>query len=96
MEERLPASLLGAVLWHQGQERVAGFLGPAGDLGEKRPADPAATISRGDGHRVDERLLAGVRLAAFVVPEVAVELELGDPDETPVELGHDDVQVPGS
>ncbi|MFE1345930.1 hypothetical protein [Streptomyces sp. NPDC058757] len=36
-EERLPAGLLCAALRHQGQERVAGFLGPAGDLGEKRP-----------------------------------------------------------
>lgn len=32
-------------------------------------------------------------LPAFVVPEVAVELELGDPDDTPVELGHDHVQA---
>ncbi|MEV5517458.1 hypothetical protein AB0L50_31895 [Streptomyces flaveolus] len=48
---------------------MAGFLGPAGDLGEKRPTDPAATSGMSDGHRQNERLLAGMRLPAFVVPE---------------------------
>lgn len=75
---------------------MAGFLGPAGDLGEKRPADPAATIGICDGHGQDERLLARMRLSAFVVSEVAVELELGDPDDGSVELGHNDVQALGS
>ncbi|KPC72191.1 hypothetical protein ADL26_15235, partial [Thermoactinomyces vulgaris] len=69
--------------------------GAAGDLGEKRPTDPAATSGMSDGHRQDERLLAGMRLPAFVVPEVAVELELSDPDDRVAEFGHDDVQALG-
>lgn len=95
MEESLSAGCIGAVLGNQGQERVADFLGPAGYLGDKCSADPSTTIGIGDGHGQDECLLARMGFPAFVVPEVAVEPELGDPDDGSVDLGHDDVQALG-
>lgn len=74
---------------------MSGFVGSAGYLGEERAADSAATAGIGDGQGQDERLLAGMRLPAFVVSEIAVEMELGDPDNSSADLGHDDLHALG-
>ncbi|MFE6023095.1 hypothetical protein ACFQ6O_42465 [Streptomyces sp. NPDC056441] len=48
-----------------------------------------------DRHRQNERLLSWVCFPAFVVSEVAVELELGHSNNGFVELGDNDVQPLG-
>lgn len=49
-----------------------------------------------DGHRQEPCLLPGMVRPPLVAAEAAVELELGDPDDGSVELGHDDLLAFGA
>lgn len=83
---RVPADVNGAVMstgeWlGAGRVRVEASWDRAAPW--KCPADPVAAITISDGHGQDERLLARMRLPAFVVSEVAVELDSATPTTDP-------------